>query len=70
MHIGSLSSPGILLYLIIAAVAVFLAWRSASAILHAKASDPTQLKKKLFVPLLILVVVIALFQLMSVFFKP
>ncbi|MFZ1682982.1 MAG: hypothetical protein WAU88_02520 [Candidatus Zixiibacteriota bacterium] len=69
MHIGSLTSPGILLYLIIAAVAIFLAWRSASAILQAKASDPTQLKKKLFVPLLILVVVIALFQLMSVFFK-
>lgn len=57
------------LFLLIASAALFLAWRRGSSILKDKSSDPDQLRNRLFIPLLILILVVALIQLLSVFFR-
>lgn len=63
-------SPGtVVLFVLIASIALYLAWRTAGSVLRAKAGDPDQLRKRLFIPLLILIIIIALIQLMTVFFR-
>jgi hypothetical protein len=64
------SATTVTIFLVLAGLAFFLAWRTGVSILSSKTKDPDHLRKYLFIPLLILIVIIAIIQLLTVFTKP